>query len=158
MWVDGYHTFCVCDQISVQNQVSKIWIGKWIEKLLYMYMVAELPIKNILQEITRFGKLTRNLFQIYANFWYLQESCLLAKIHVLNSGENLDFWPDLNSWKIFARHFDHSFMHNFLCLWIWPHYHNYNTCKGWGVAKFFMDNVVLSGVLQYSSSLPWQPF
>ena len=62
------------------------------------------------QDVSRFGKLARNLFQIHANFLNLQESFLSCKILVPNPCENfvlLDFWPD--SSKILKRSCQDSF-------------------------------------------------
>ena len=62
------------------------------------------------QDVSRFGKLARNLFQIHANFSNLQESFLSCKILVSNPCENLvllDFWPD--SCKILKRSCQDSF-------------------------------------------------
>ena len=62
------------------------------------------------QDVSRFGKLARNLFQIHANFSKLQESFLSCKILVQNPCENLvllDFWPD--SCKILKRSCQDSF-------------------------------------------------
>ena len=62
------------------------------------------------QDLSRFGKLARNLFQIHANFWNLQESFLSCKILVPNPCENLvllDLLPD--SCKILKRSFQDSF-------------------------------------------------
>ena len=62
------------------------------------------------QDVSRFGKLARNLFQIHANFSNLQESFLSCKILVPNPCENLvllDFWPD--SCKILKRSCQDSF-------------------------------------------------
>ena len=61
-------------------------------------------------DVSRFGKLARNLFQIHANFSNLQESFLSCKILVPNPCENLvllDFWPD--SCKILKRSCQDSF-------------------------------------------------
>ena len=62
------------------------------------------------QDISRFGKLARNLFQIYANFWNLQESSLSCKILFQNPCKNLvllDLLPD--SCKILKRSCQGSF-------------------------------------------------
>ena len=62
------------------------------------------------QDVSRFGKLARNLFQIHANFWNLQESFLSCKILVPNPCKNLvllDLLPD--SCKILKRSCQDSF-------------------------------------------------
>ena len=66
------------------------------------------------QDVSRFGKLARNLFQIHANFLNLQESFLSCKILVPNPCKNLvllNLLPDsckIQLEKILPRFFSRS--------------------------------------------------